>query len=79
MEQLALAGEQHGHSITPTRLEDRITVDVDLVDRNGSHCDKRGDFGTHLVAEMTVRAGKQRQPHQVARYSPPPLPTLTLE
>ena len=79
MEQLPPAGEQHGHAITPTRLEGRIAVDIDLIDSNGSRRDQRGNFGTHLVAEMTIRAGKQRQPHQVARYSPPPLPTLTLE
>jgi len=77
MEQLALACEQHGHAIAPTRLEGRIAIDIDLVDRNGGRCGKRANFGAHLVAEMTVRAGEQRQPHQ-PRYSPPPLAPLTL-
>jgi hypothetical protein len=63
MEQLVLSGEQHRHAITPTRFEGGIGVDIDLVDRNRGRCGERGDLGAHLVAEVAVGAGEQRQPH----------------
>ena len=64
-----VALHQHGHAITESGLEIGVRVDIELDDRGAGLQRERRERRAHVVAQVTVRAGEQRQPTNI-HYSP---------
>ena len=62
--QLALACEQDGDVLAPARLQNRVAVDVDLLDGNAGGHGERHQCRAHVVAEVAIGANEQSEARQ---------------